>query len=185
MIMDYLQQDGTEQIQHQHNGVGIHHPAGDIKKISRYTQSTTSSGYDWRVKWSSTDNGHGVTEGGSSGSPLLNANKQIIGDLSTGSSACSPAFLLNGSDYYGKFSHSWDQNGNNSNRQLKPWLDPNNSGIISLNGKICGTTLFSNFSSFSYTCTYWIFNTIYLYWDWKSRFLRMDILWSRSKSINI
>ena len=43
------------------NGVGIHHPAGDIKKISRYTQSTTSAGYDWRVKWSSTNNGHGVT----------------------------------------------------------------------------------------------------------------------------
>ncbi len=129
------------------NGVGIHHPAGDIKKISRYTQSTTSSGYDWRVKWSSTNNGHGVTEGGSSGSPLLNANKQIIGDLSTGSSACSPAFLLNGSDYYGKFSYSWDQNGNSSNRQLKPWLDPNNSGIISLDGKVCGTTLFSNFEA--------------------------------------
>ena len=129
------------------NGVGIHHPAGDIKKISRYTQSTTSSGYDWRVKWSSTNNGHGVTEGGSSGSPLLNANKQITGNLSTGSSACSPAFLLNGSDYYGKFSYSWDQNGNSSNRQLKPWLDPNNSGIISLNGKICGTTLFSNFQA--------------------------------------
>ena len=129
------------------NGVGIHHPAGDIKKISRYTQSTTSAGYDWRVKWSSTNNGHGVTEGGSSGSPLLNANKQITGNLSTGSSACSPAFLLNGSDYYGKFSYSWDQNGNSSNRQLKPWLDPNNSGIISLNGKICGTTLFSNFQA--------------------------------------
>ena len=129
------------------NGVGIHHPAGDIKKISRYTQSATSSGYDWRVKWASTDNGHGVTEGGSSGSPLLNANKQIVGDLSTGSSACSPAFLLNGSDFYGKFSYSWDQNGNTSNRQLKPWLDPTNSGVTTLDGKVCGTSLFSNFKA--------------------------------------
>ena len=134
------------------NGVGIHHPAGDIKKISRYTQSATSSGYDWRVKWASTDNGHGVTEGGSSGSPLLNANKQIVGDLSTGSSACSPAFLLNGSDFYGKFSYSWDQNGNTSNRQLKPWLDPSNSGVTTLDGKVCGTSLFSNSKHRILTC---------------------------------
>ena len=35
-------------------------------------------------------------------------------------------------DFYGKFSASWDQNGNTSNRQLKPWLDPTNSGTISL-----------------------------------------------------
>ena len=126
------------------NGVGIHHPAGDIKKISRYTQSASSSGYDWRVKWASTKNGHGVTEGGSSGSPLLNANKQIVGDLSTGSSFCA---FTNGSDFYGKFSYSWNQNGNSSNRQLKPWLDPNNSGATTLDGKICGTTLFSNFTA--------------------------------------
>ncbi|MDG1917500.1 MAG: T9SS type A sorting domain-containing protein [Flavobacteriales bacterium] len=124
------------------NGVGIHHPAGDIKKISKYTQSASSSGYDWRVKWTGTENGHGVTEGGSSGSPLLNANKQIVGDLSTGSSYCA---FTNGSDFYGKFSYSWNQNGNSSNRQLKPWLDPNNSGVTTLDGKVCGTTLFSNF----------------------------------------
>jgi PKD repeat protein len=124
------------------NGVGIHHPAGDIKKISKYSQSASSSGYDWRVKWTGTENGHGVTEGGSSGSPLLNANKQIVGDLSTGSSYCA---FTNGSDFYGKFSYSWNQNGNSSNRQLKPWLDPNNSGVTTLDGKVCGTTLFSNF----------------------------------------
>ncbi|MAD49938.1 MAG: hypothetical protein CMC95_01345 [Flavobacteriales bacterium] len=124
------------------NGVGIHHPAGDIKKISKHTQSASSSGYDWRVKWTGTENGHGVTEGGSSGSPLLNANKQIVGDLSTGSSYCA---FTNGSDFYGKFSYSWNQNGNSSNRQLKPWLDPNNSGVTTLDGKVCGTTLFSNF----------------------------------------
>tara|TARA_B100000963_G_scaffold76985_1_gene64996 strand:- start:1265 stop:3181 length:1917 start_codon:yes stop_codon:yes gene_type:complete len=131
------------------SGVGIHHPAGDIKKISKYTESTTSSGYDWRVKWTPTENGHGVTEGGSSGSPLFNSDKQIIGDLSTGSSACTQSFWTgpNSPDFYGKFSASWDQNGNTSNRQLKPWLDPTNSGTISLNGKICGTTLFSNFEA--------------------------------------
>ncbi|MDA9898044.1 T9SS type A sorting domain-containing protein [Flavobacteriales bacterium] len=129
------------------SGVGIHHPSGDIKKISRYTESATSvnGGRDWRVRWVLTENGHSVTEGGSSGSPLLNMNKQIVGDLSTGSSACSPAYLLNGSDNYGKFSYSWNQNNSSSDRQLKPWLDPSNTGATTLDGLICGTTLFSNF----------------------------------------
>mgnify|MGYP000502627315 CR=1 FL=1 len=35
-----------------------------------------------------TANGHAVTEGGSSGSPLFNQNKQIVGTLSGGSSSC-------------------------------------------------------------------------------------------------
>ena len=130
-------------------GVGIHHPSGDIKKISSYTQSVNSanSGNDWRVRWASTESGHGVTEGGSSGSPLFNANKQIIGDLSTGSSACTPAFFLNGYDYYGKISKSWDQNGSTNDRRLKPWLDPTNSGVISMNGKLCGSPMVANFNA--------------------------------------
>ncbi len=128
-------------------GVGIHHPAGDIKKISTYTQSTVSvnSGRDWRVRWVNTESGHGVTEGGSSGSPLLNMDKQIIGDLSTGSSACSPSQFLTAPDNYGKFSESWDQNGSTNDRRLKPWLDPTNSGVISMSGKLCGSPTVANF----------------------------------------
>ncbi len=127
-------------------GVGIHHPSGDIKKISTYTQSTSSAnnGLDWRVRWVETTNGHGVTEGGSSGSPLLNMDQQIVGTLSTGSSYCS---FLNGYDYYGKFSESWDQNGSSNNRQLKPWLDPTNSGVITMDKKLCGTPLVANFNA--------------------------------------
>jgi hypothetical protein len=134
------------------NGVGIHHPSGDIKKISTFSQSATSSGTDWRVRWSETSNGrHGVTEGGSSGSPLLNSDKQIVGDLSTGSSYCD---FLNGYDFYGKFSYSWDQNGNQSIRQLKPWLDPINSGVTSLNSKLCGSPLMANFMAvYTYVAT--------------------------------
>ena len=69
-------------------GVGIHHPAGDIKKISTYTSSIYSdtyggnvSGTHWSLSWTSTQNGHGITEGGSSGSPLFtynNGNSRII-----------------------------------------------------------------------------------------------------------
>ena len=66
------------------SGSGIHHPAGSIKKISTYTSTLASRTYygqvtgaslaHWRVVWSSNDNGWGVTEGGSSGSPIFNNN---------------------------------------------------------------------------------------------------------------
>lgn len=130
-------------------GIGIHHPAGDIKKISTHSQSASSanSGRDWRVRWVETESGHGVTEGGSSGSPLFNMDKQIVGALSTGSSACSPSLLLNGYDFYGKFSESWDQNGSSNDRRLKPWLDPTNSGVTSMNHKLCGSPLVANFNA--------------------------------------
>ena len=41
--------------------------------------------------------------------------------------------------------HSWNQNGNNSNRQLRPWLDPINSGATTLDGKICEQLYFLTF----------------------------------------
>lgn len=115
-------------------GVGIHHPSGDIKKISEYTVTPTSSTYPggtasgahWRMKWS-----NGVTEEGSSGSPLFDLNGRIIGDLSGGLSQCT---TLTAYDFYGKFSYSWSSNGTTSDKQLKPWLDPSNSGVLTLDG---------------------------------------------------
>jgi hypothetical protein len=120
------------------SGVGIHHPNGDIKKISTY-QNTLTAGYSthWTVKWVATDNGHGITEGGSSGSPLFNNNGKLIGTLTGGSSDCSSTDL---SDYYGKFSYHWSSNGTTSDKQLKPWLDPNNSNPTEINGRgACAT----------------------------------------------
>jgi lysyl endopeptidase len=121
-------------------GVGIHHPAGDIKKISTFNGTTVSStwasvsGTHWRVSWSSTANGHGVTEGGSSGSPLFAYNggaSRIIGTLSGGSSYCtSPT----NPDLYGKVSYHWQSAGSLNNQRLKPWLDPSNSGTMVQNG---------------------------------------------------
>ena len=32
------------------------------------------------------------------------------------------------------FSYHWDQNGSEPGKQLKPWLDPINSGVLALNG---------------------------------------------------
>ncbi|MBN2682725.1 MAG: PKD domain-containing protein [Bacteroidales bacterium] len=120
------------------SGVGIHHPAGDIKKISTYTSNTASAQWNgngvlshWRLTWASTTNGHGCSEGGSSGSPLFDANGRIVGTLTGGSSTCdNPTWP----DYYGKMSYHWDQNGVGSTNRLQPWLDPDNTGAMVLDG---------------------------------------------------
>lgn len=128
------------------SGVGIHHPAGSAKKISTYTQALTTDTYNggapnahWKVFWTTTTNGHGVTEGGSSGSPIFNAAGRIVGQLSGGASACVTNGAGQGTgpdkhDLYGKLYFDWDQNGTTSNAQLKPWLDPNNIGSTYLAG---------------------------------------------------
>jgi PKD repeat protein len=137
------------------SGVSIHHPQGDIKKISTYTESLTSStptidglrmadNSAWRVYWKATTNGHGVTEGGSSGSPIFNANRQVVGTLSGGGASCSS---LTSPDYYGKFSYHWASNGTTNPNKLQPWLDPDNSNITSLNGYDPNGTLYANFEA--------------------------------------
>ena len=123
-------------------GVGIHHPCGDVKKISTYydqpistdylssTQNSSSS--HWRVIWNATSTNHGTTEGGSSGSALLNNSRKIIGQLHGGYSSCYNLYVP---DWYGKFSVSWTGNGAVDNRRkLQPWLDPLNTGAIILGG---------------------------------------------------
>ncbi|RLD38390.1 MAG: hypothetical protein DRI74_03995 [Bacteroidetes bacterium] len=124
------------------NGVTIHHPQGDIKKISTYTSDLLSATYSsggyvgsengsWEVVWSATENGHGVTEGGSSGSPIYSQDGFLIGTLTGGWASCTE---LTSEDYYGKFDYHWDKNGSTNNTQLKPWLDPNDTGALFLSG---------------------------------------------------
>jgi hypothetical protein len=117
-------------------GAGIHHPSGDIKKISLYTMSPQSYNDNyWGLVWSS-----GTTEGGSSGSPLINSSHHVIGQLYGGSASCSN---ITGPDRYGKFSVSWDNT--NPKRRLKDWLDPNNTGATVLDGGDgCSTVYFTN-----------------------------------------
>ncbi|MBR4620635.1 MAG: T9SS type A sorting domain-containing protein [Salinivirgaceae bacterium] len=123
-------------------GVGIHHPGGDVKKISTYsivpqtsycfTDRPSSNFY--RINWISTVNGYGVTEGGSSGSPLFNVQKRIIGQL-YGSAHCSNTNCSNPSNdisNYGKIYSSWNL-GTTSSERLRDWLDPSNS-IYTLDG---------------------------------------------------
>ena len=121
-------------------GVGIHHPAGDIKKISTFNGNTVSTTWGgstpnthWRIVWSSNSNGYGVTEGGSSGSPLFNNSAgRIIGTLTGGGSYCT---AQTAPDSYGKVAYHWTSNGTAANnRQLKPFLDPANTGALTQNG---------------------------------------------------
>ena len=120
------------------NGVGIHHPAGDIKKISTYDTPLSPSTFwnglptHWKLIWAETVNGKSIMQGGSSGSPVFDSNGLIMGDLTGGyeSNSCatpSPA-------YYGKLSYSWDQNGSTAAYRLVDWLDPDNTGIEKLPG---------------------------------------------------
>jgi hypothetical protein len=116
------------------SAVGIHHPSGDIKKISFENQaliSTTFGGSPANSHWGVTDWDLGVTEGGSSGSPLYDQNHRIIGQLHGGASACGGSVL---SDEYGKVSVSWNPAGSANSGQLKFWLDPNNSGAGFVDG---------------------------------------------------
>ncbi|MFO8128612.1 MAG: T9SS type A sorting domain-containing protein [Bacteroidales bacterium] len=134
------------------SGVGIHHPQGDVKKISTFTQEATSTAYNgsspqgdekyWRVTWESTNHGHGVTEGGSSGSPLFDNHHRIVGTLTGGAASCQNPTAP---DYYGKIWYSWESNGSSSAFQLHPWLDPDNAGVTELEGFGYGDMLISAF----------------------------------------
>jgi len=137
------------------NGAGIHHPQGDIKMISTYSDNLLSTNYFdsnentdgkyWRVIWSETESGHGVTEGGSSGSPIYNSSGLLVGTLTGGQADCD---LQTSPDWYGKFSYHWESNGNDSATQLKYWLDPISSGTEVLNGSdFDSTNLTANFTS--------------------------------------
>ena len=120
------------------SGVGIHHPSGDIKKISTYDSTLVASEWGsngvlshWQVYWDQTANGHGVTEGGSSGSPIFDNNGRLVGTLTGGDSDCSN---LSGADWYGKFYYHWDLNDTTPQGRLKDWLDPDSIGVVQLDG---------------------------------------------------
>lgn len=123
----------------------IHHPGGDIKKFSTPTtlrdgaQLYSNMGKFWVTTWTRST---GTTEPGSSGSALFNKDKRIVGQLYAGSSSCVAVSGdesqegPGGEDFYGKFSNSWTNNNNsNSSKKLQPWLDPNNTGATTLQGR--------------------------------------------------
>lgn len=128
----------------------IHHPFGDVKKISfdydapfipenpgdvpyNGLEDYHYFSYWWIKRWDV-----GTTEGGSSGCPLFNQDRKLIGTLSGGVAECGDSigydsdtdrviFNLapNKDDYYTRFSMAWDYEEAKGNA-LKPWLDPLN-----------------------------------------------------------
>jgi lysyl endopeptidase len=120
------------------SGVGIHHPDGDIKKISKdhdpLVQQTISFAGAQNRTWRVNNWELGTTEGGSSGSPLYNQDKRMVGVLSGGLAACSGTSGNGESDYYGRFGYAWD-NGPTVSKRLKEWLDPGGTGAEFIDGK--------------------------------------------------
>ena len=81
----------------------IHHPDGDIKKISFDTNPATNANFGGAACWRIATWEDGTTEPGSSGSGLWNQNGLLIGQLYGGVASCSN----NVDDYFGRFSTSY------------------------------------------------------------------------------
>jgi len=127
------------------SGVSIHHPESDYyKKIStfytpaiHYTFKSSDgiicdTNAHWNVTFEETLNGHGVTEKGSSGAPLFNENKLIVGTLTGGNSDCDKPGGLN---IYGKLSYHWNKYTNSDTTRMDIWLDPTRKGVEILEGR--------------------------------------------------
>ncbi|MFK7755613.1 MAG: T9SS type A sorting domain-containing protein [Flavobacteriales bacterium] len=122
--------------------VGIHHPSGDLMKICFEDDIAYQANQGGAAVWYIDEWELGVTEGGSSGSPLFDLNHRIIGQLYGGFAACSGSVNNGQADWYGRFGVSWD--GSSSSNRLKDWLDPLGLNLIVLDGFPEGPTEFAN-----------------------------------------
>ncbi|HEY0066468.1 MAG TPA: trypsin-like peptidase domain-containing protein [Flavisolibacter sp.] len=122
------------------NATAIHHPRGDVMKISKANNPVSRASYGgsvnqhWRADWS-----QGVTEPGSSGSPLYDQDHRIVGQLHGGPSYCGSSQLW---DFYGSFDQSWTGGGTSATR-LSDWLDVTNTGATTTNTSYV-STMFPN-----------------------------------------
>ncbi|MET2984848.1 T9SS type A sorting domain-containing protein [Aureibaculum conchae] len=140
------------------SGTNIHHPNGDVMKISFDNDNLTSNSsvLSWAGGTSSAINTHwvadidnGAVQGGSSGSPIFNQNNRVVGQLHGGFPGCEPVMR------YGKFNLAWTGGGTNSTR-LSNWLDPCNTGSSTTN-----TTRSPSLSGNDFLCssnTYTVFD---------------------------
>lgn len=124
--------------------IGFHHPAGDSKKLST-SQTIESLGLGVENTHWGTALDEGYAARGSSGSGLFNGDGYIIGVASvagvigTPPSACTVNSLGGTADamnaiYYSKVAHAWEYalDGSTTGTQLKPWLDPANTGVTTI-----------------------------------------------------
>lgn len=113
----------------------IHHPEGDVKKISIDSNSPTTASYPaggyvtngfWRVlRWDM-----GTTEHGSSGCPLFDQNGRLRGTLTGGAATCD----IPENDYFAKLSRMFSLT-TISSTTPRPWLDPTGSGATIVAGR--------------------------------------------------
>lgn len=130
----------------------VHHPRGDTQKASEASTATAHTTYEttdknatggsfrpkafWNIdRWTA-----GATEGGSSGSALVNASGHVIGALSGGMATCqSPE-----DDWFWMLDAAWDAS-SDGYATLGATLDPLGSGTASIDGidglvTACGDT---------------------------------------------
>lgn len=97
------------------SATGIHHPVGDVKKISLDHDAliTNSNSINWAGGSISPSSSHwvvnfdqGTAQGGSSGSPIFDNNHRVVGQLHGGDNNCAPV-----TKYYGRFDKSWSGGG--------------------------------------------------------------------------
>jgi hypothetical protein len=124
--------------------IGMHHPFGDVKKItSGPAPGTTDNcigtgGSSTNTHWETGPYTQGTTQGGSSGSGLFvvagnggGHDRHVIGVLSGGSADCStsdPTRPNDETDCYGKLASAW--NGPSAATRLRDWLDPSGTGAL-------------------------------------------------------
>lgn len=120
--------------------IGIHHPQSMEKRISFENdpvfQGTNNGDPDENGNYIVVpDWDFGVTEVGSSGSPLFNEEGYVIGQLFGGLVYDDVNCGASGQeDYYGWINKSWEGSGSIDTR-LRDWLDPQGTGVTILDGK--------------------------------------------------
>ncbi len=116
------------------SSVMIHHPRVEEKRISINVDKVRYKDNNVNEKYITVDNWEiGSSEIGSSGSPLLNEEGLVIGQLNGGQAACGN----NDYDEFGWLRASW-QGGGTMSTQLSSWLDPDGIAGTSMNGMACG-----------------------------------------------
>ena len=118
------------------SSVCIHHPWGDVKKITIDKNSPQIATFRDRNKDYATDAfffigdwESGTTEGGSSGAALINQDGRLVGSLTGGAASCANPVK----DYFSRVNFAWDYYDDPS-RRLKDWLDPEGSDLESIEG---------------------------------------------------